>query len=80
MTAFVLLAAALALLAAAAVVAPLLAPRGTGPRGVRAAVLVVALVVGGAGAVYLARSNWNGAAPPAGAGSELTELAQRARA
>jgi cytochrome c-type biogenesis protein CcmH len=80
MTTFVLSATALALLVAAAVVAPLRAPRGAGPRAVPAAVLVAVLVIGGAGAVYFARSNWSGAALPAGGVSELTELAQRARA
>ena len=79
MTAFVLVAVGLAVLAAASVVLPLLLAAGPGPRAQRTAALVVALVIGVAGAAYLARSNWNWSNPPAADRTDLTELAQRAR-
>ena len=80
MSVFVLLAAALAVFAAAWVCVPLLAPGRAGRGGWPPAAAVLAVIVGGAGAIYLARANWNWATAPAGSGSELTGLAQRARA
>ena len=80
MIAFILTAAALALLAAAWIVMPLLAPRGAGPRSPLAATLAIVLVGAGAVGLYAARSNWDWGAVPASEPSGLTQLAQRARA
>ncbi|MCC7461425.1 MAG: hypothetical protein IT480_03080 [Gammaproteobacteria bacterium] len=80
MSAFVVTAAALVLLAAALVCTPLLAPRTSSRRAPLVAAVTVVVLAGGSGALYVARSNWDWSAAPANGGSELTQLAQRARA
>ena len=77
MTGFVVGAAVLALLAAAFVAIPLLAPRTGQPRAVLAAVGAIVLLLVGSGGVYLARSNWSWQAPPAAAPSSVSELVSR---
>jgi cytochrome c-type biogenesis protein CcmH len=79
MSGFVILAALLALVAAAVIVVPLLAPLGAARRSPLAAGIAAALLLAGAGALYLARSNWNWPAQSADSHSNLTELAERVR-
>ena len=77
MTGFIIGAAVLAVLAAACVAIPLLAPRAGQPRAALAAAGAVLLLLLGSGGVYLARSNWSWQASPAVAPSSVSELVSR---
>jgi cytochrome c-type biogenesis protein CcmH len=77
MTGFVIGAAVLALLAAACVAVPLLAPRTGQPRAAFAAVGAILLLLVGSGGVYLARSNWTWQEQPAVTKSNVSELLRR---
>jgi cytochrome c-type biogenesis protein CcmH len=77
MTGFVIGAAVLALIAAACIAIPLLAPRTGQPRAALAAGGAIVLLLVGSGGVYLARSNWSWQAPPPAAASSVSELVSR---
>jgi cytochrome c-type biogenesis protein CcmH len=77
MTGFVIGAAVLALLAAACVAVPLLAPRTGQPRAAFAAVGAILLLLVGSGGVYLARSNWTWQEQTAATRSNVSELLRR---